>query len=458
MNIVSTHPSLPVLTGSGVFPQAWKNWADDCIPQYVKDEFSPKESWKGKPFTEVDARFFFKGVEELSMRFTEDRSRDMPGYFSHAKFRSSYLLYFLPLQAAKALVLLARHHQAWRRIRESVREAVPAAGRKLVFWDLGSGPGTFSQAALMHLSEIWTKEKPWADSIELHWWDTQSKTMTDGQVLTEKLLGLLPIPEGHAQFAGGSLPVWNWKEKVRVIRHPDPWWKAIQDPSKPDLILCGHVLNEGSHESVRRSLPEIFSRAGAGGIFLVEPADRRSSQMVSQVRALILEAAAMNHEGAVPEIFGPCLHAGACPLIDGRDWCHFSVPSKIPGKWFAYLSKGLGSEREWLKFSYVWIGGISTAKAPKAPSVPGDADLRRAISDPMQNTASGGMLLLLCEPEKPARVPTFVKRTSAPGGAPSVMRGDLVSLSGRVGPPKKAGAKSSGKKPGFAGKKKKRSG
>lgn len=423
MKIISSHPTLPVLTGSGVFPQTWKTWADDCITQYVKDQFSPKEKWKGKPFTEIDARFFFKGVEELSDRFTENRSSDLTGYFSHAKFRSSYLLYFLPLQAAKAFVLLSRHSQAWKKIREG---GGSATGRKLVFWDLGSGPGTFSQAALMQLSELWSKEKPWAESIEFHWWDTQPKTMTDGQVLTEKLLALLPIPEGYAQFPGGTLPVWNWKEKVRIFKNAEPWWKAIREPSNPDLILCGHVLNEGSHESVRRSLPELYSRAGAGGMLMVEPADRRSSQLISEVRALILEVGEHAATPYIPEIFGPCLHTKMCPLLEGRDWCHFSVPSKIPGKWFAYLSKGLGSEREWLKFSYSWIAGKSAKPTPMKPE---DADLHRVISDPIQNTQGGGQILLLCEPERPLRVPTWVKR-SVPGGPPAVMRGDLVIAKG----------------------------
>src|SRR4051812_38508454 len=81
------------------FPPAWLWLIDEAIPQLVKDEYSPRESWKGKPFTKEDARFFFKGIHELSELFTEERPKGMPPYFRHPKYRSAYLLYFLPLQA-----------------------------------------------------------------------------------------------------------------------------------------------------------------------------------------------------------------------------------------------------------------------------------------------------------------------------------------------------------------------
>ena len=76
------------------FPAAWPWFIDEVIPQWVKTHYSPRESWKDKPFSKEDARFFFKGINELSQLFTEERPKGLPPYFQHPKYRSSYLLYF----------------------------------------------------------------------------------------------------------------------------------------------------------------------------------------------------------------------------------------------------------------------------------------------------------------------------------------------------------------------------
>src|SRR5689334_3916352 len=87
------------------FPPAWLWLVDEAIPTWVKKNYSPRDSWRDKPFSQEDAKFFFKGIEELSDLFTEERPKGMIPYFQHPKYRSSYLLYFLPLQAAKFLTL-----------------------------------------------------------------------------------------------------------------------------------------------------------------------------------------------------------------------------------------------------------------------------------------------------------------------------------------------------------------
>jgi hypothetical protein len=79
-------------------PAAWGWFFDEIIPAYVKQHYSPNASWKEKPFTRQDAMFFIKGIRELSDRFTEDHESSSEDYFGHPRFRSSYLLYFLPLQ------------------------------------------------------------------------------------------------------------------------------------------------------------------------------------------------------------------------------------------------------------------------------------------------------------------------------------------------------------------------
>src|SRR5258708_1057160 len=94
------------------FPPATPWLIDEFIPSYVKSNYSPRESWKGKPFGKEDVQFFCKGVMELSELFTEERPRQMPAYLQHPKFRSAYLLYFLPLQMAKFITVFQMHADA----------------------------------------------------------------------------------------------------------------------------------------------------------------------------------------------------------------------------------------------------------------------------------------------------------------------------------------------------------
>src|SRR4051812_11812209 len=70
------------------FPPAWLWLVDEAIPALVKERYSPRENWKGKPFSKEDAHFFFRGIEELSDLFTEERPKNMPAYLNHPKFRS----------------------------------------------------------------------------------------------------------------------------------------------------------------------------------------------------------------------------------------------------------------------------------------------------------------------------------------------------------------------------------
>ena len=74
----------------------WTWWLDESITSFVKRSYSPKEKWKDRPFSREDAAFFYKGVEELSDLFTQDRPKTLPDYFAHPRFRSAYFLYFLP--------------------------------------------------------------------------------------------------------------------------------------------------------------------------------------------------------------------------------------------------------------------------------------------------------------------------------------------------------------------------
>src|SRR4051812_34705206 len=124
----------------------WGDFFDSAVPAWVKERYSPDARWKDKPFTQKDARFFLRGVQELSERFTEGRSqtRALQSYFEHARFRSSYLLYFLPLQAKKFLALFEQYPQALVPLTES---------KHIRIADFGSGPGTATLALLLWMSQ-----------------------------------------------------------------------------------------------------------------------------------------------------------------------------------------------------------------------------------------------------------------------------------------------------------------
>lgn len=406
----------PPASAVSSFPSGWNSWVDELIPALVKFRFSPKESWKTKPFSKDDARFFLKGIQELSELFTQERPRDLPAYFRHPRFRSAYLLYFLPLQAAKFVLLFQRHAKAI--------ETALAHGKKtgtLRIADLGAGPGTASFALLLVLLDKWKFAPTSIPLIELIWLDTNSQSMDDGRLLLEKFL------EAHPEL----------KDRLKLRIETAPWWKAPQLlKGDVSLVLMGNVLNEAPADLQRRSgRPEaeeafegdspvkaevpsewkdLLRIAKGAGILIVDPAARRSSQGLSRLRDLLLT----EHHSENPKellIWGPCLHMGACPMAHGRDWCHFSFPTRVPGKWFRDFSLGLGSERHWLKFSYLWLA------SNEYPAPVPERDLRLVISDPLGGAKQD---VLLCEP---GRVPRKFRSSKNK----DLHRGDVIRMPAR---------------------------
>ncbi len=447
------------------FPAATPWLLDELIPTYVKKNYSPRESWKDKPFTKDDLRFFYKGLEELSELFTEERRARMPAYFNHSKFRSAYLLYFLPLQLAKFITAFELHPGGI--------DAALEHGRKqgvMRVADLGAGPGTASLALLLTLLAFPAEEIP---PVELIWLDTNRAIMQDGEQLALSLAEQFPKLRG----------------KIKIKTIVAPWWNAgenLRQGPPMSLLLMGHVLNEDSriprskaaranrvrdvyeelHEPPRgepevesgefeeeapgpesgsttgnqEHAPEelapawrrIFELDPAGGILMIEPAAKETSQHLSRLRNIVVAVKATEGDGhpvSSRNFWGPCPHAEACPLALGRDYCHFSVPTKVPGSWFREFSKALSSERSWLKFSYVWYA----SEAYPAPKW--NPRYRLVISDPLatKKTSSPrtlvhgpGTEVLICVPDKPDRI--------AIGGAGSLWRGDVIEIASKPQP------------------------
>ena len=465
------------------FPRGWLRFVDETLPSYVKANYSPRAAWKERDFSSKDVQFFGQGVVELSQLFTLDRPQfgrlSLRSYFGHAKFRSSYLLYFVPLQAAKFLSLFHRHAPAVAQAVRWAQQADPTLRLPLRIADLGAGPGTASLALLMHLRERWEPEQ--LPPIEFIWCDSDLKIMQDGRALLQEL----------------ALQLWgdSHASRISVQLHRMDWWQSASKlPDRLDLVLMGHVLNEGPtvqrsryglavlppanektqhsdgwsefkplqarrlrkrlrsaqrlttptpeapsldqpldpDSEVEQDLPEIpreesredrfwrelWPKCAGAGVLVLEPAARESSQRLSQLRDRLLQKLYSQSPGA---LWGPCLHMEACPLSTGRTWCHFSWPIEIPGRWFRELSLVLGSERQWLKMSYAWFA----APNHRAPAPPTHA--RRVISDPLVPVTQRDRLrfsavqpvpFLLCEPNEPRKWL----------GPPHHHRGDIVHL------------------------------
>ncbi len=351
--------SLAALDRSPEFPAIWTEFVDNVLTAVVKKRFSPKPEWKDKPFSKTDVTFFSKGLIELQEELTTDRltSTRTRDYFAHPASRSSYLLFYLPLQAAKFLALFDHH-------RDALKARIEKSSGSLRILDLGAGPGTASLAFLAAAQTFIPK----GTKVQLVWLDRRSKIMEDGMALLDAFI--------LSQ---------NFDFEVRLEKkYLD--LAAISALPASDFILAGHVMNELSakaQDQVVRIVSETLGRANAPELIVVEPAFRSSAQRLSANRNSWLS----NNPSL--NIVGPCLHRETCPLTTSRDWCHFSVPAQIPGRWFAEFSKALGGERDWLKFAYVWIS--PNLRLKKTAS-----EVRRVVSDPIQTP--DGRKNLLCAP------------------------------------------------------------
>lgn len=382
------------------FPKLWRLTLDDVVPAFVKERFSPQDSWKNKPFRQEDVAFFSKGLLELSDFFTEDRQGSkLPNYFTTAKFRSSYFLYFFALQGAKFLTLFDRYPLAI--------EAAAAHARKtgvLRVLDVGAGPGTASIAFFIHVFDRLARDMEGKGKlpfkIELHWVDHNKAILDDGKVFFERLLG--ELSELYPDLSAD----------VSLTTSTRAWWQHPREFNfEASLVLFGNVLNESNDpRAFHQGLAPFLKNPQGAGVLMIEPAFKSASQRLSQIHDEWLA----EREFKPSPIWGPCLHSGACPLASGRDWCHFSVPAELPGEFFRKFSIKLGSVRDWLKFSFLWIG----ADDSKKPILERQKGIARVVSNAMKTNF--GQAHQVCLPEKIDWVPAAKIRKLA------LYRGDVV--------------------------------
>lgn len=360
-----------------------KSFFDDWMPQDVKTHYAPNPKWKDRPFAEEDVRFFSQSVADLSHRFTSKQgSLDSGKLYSQARFRSAYLLYYLPFQASKFRWIFDRHGDAWSR-------SVPTATRHLQLWDWGAGCGTATLAFLLWCLEKRPSFFSSLTSIEAVWVEPEFALLNDG----ERLLNLLLEKAGH--------PI---AVKVRKIPVGMERFDASREAELPSdafrLSFFGHVWNEGLSKHPRsQELASKLIRFSGGHALFAEPAHASIAQWISRLRDAHTEL----------RILGPCLHQGVCPLSTGRDWCHFTPRVDLGLKWWKAISRSIGPEREFLKLSYVFFANTERWQ-------PSASEQRLVVSDIIPKPRPH---VLLCDPEKPIVLP--IANPDA-----KIFRGDVV--------------------------------
>lgn len=130
-----------------------------------------------------------------------------------------------------------------------------------------------------------------------------------------------------------------------------------------DIVVAGQVLSEldrdasddervHRHETLlRRWLERLHPK---GSLVVVEPALRDRTRHLQRVRdALAANSASIAGAGTRANIFAPCLHSAACPmLVRETDWCHEDLAVDLPD-WLTPVARAAGLRWQGLTFSYL---------------------------------------------------------------------------------------------------------
>ena len=272
-------------------------------------------------------------VQELSHLFTKER-RSLPSdYLDDVGFAAAYLSYFLPVNAPKVQVVLDE-------LPMDV-DLAEKTDRELSVLDLGSGPGTAGLAVLdwmvqkagkdtnLHVVSVDRSQTAIKDSVRL--WEGYRREAGAGYARLETCVGDLEKTQR------GSV------------------WDTLREASPYDLIIIANCLNElfsdaadaalRRAELVGRLLPLLQPH---GSIMIIEPALRRVSRELHEVRDRLLQL-------KLCTVYSPCLHGQACPaLVHPDDWCHEERPW-VPPASIQTIDREVGFIKDALKFSYLLL-------------------------------------------------------------------------------------------------------
>lgn len=212
-----------------------------------------------KPFLLYDFKSEAELVQEvgkLSQRFTRDRSK-LDRYTQSEKSVSAYACFY-------ALTNLAKLKSCLDKI-----GLYDLTRYELV--DIGSGPGTFSLAALELNSD---------QRISL--FETSDLMRQQAKRLIE---GFFP--------------------DANIVINPSTSMKS----SLPRLGIFGHSANEMDLEQIKSYITDLDLKA----VLFIEPGTREFFSKMTEVRQWMIEAGYHIHF--------PCPNHASCP-VEGNDWCH----------------------------------------------------------------------------------------------------------------------------------------
>ncbi|MFE7601361.1 small ribosomal subunit Rsm22 family protein [Streptomyces sp. NPDC057494] len=227
---------------------------------------------------------------------------------------------------------------------EAVRGALDALRAAAPDWeprthtDVGGGTGSASWA----VAEAWAQEPP--RTTVLDW--------------AEPALAL------GRELAAGVLDAEWRRERIG----------SALSLAETDLVTVSYVLKELT-EADRTALVTEAARA-AQAVVIVEPGTPDGYERIIAARTRLVEAGFT--------VAAPCPHSGACPIVPGTDWCHFSA--RVSRSSLHRQVKGGSLPYEDEKYAYV--------AAVRFPVTPAPARITRR-----PQIRKGLVQLELCGPE-----------------------------------------------------------
>ncbi|MFF8834827.1 small ribosomal subunit Rsm22 family protein [Streptomyces sp. NPDC015130] len=206
--------------------------------------------------------------------------------------------------AAYAAYRMPATFEAVRGTLDALREAAPDWA-PATHTDVGGGTGAASWA----VAEAWGEAPP--RTTVLDW--------------AEPALAL------GRELAAGTLDAeWRRERIGGALRLADT-----------DLVTVSYVLKELT-EADRTALVTEAARA-ARAVVVVEPGTPDGYERIIAARTLLVDAGFT--------VAAPCPHSGACPIVPGTDWCHFSA--RVSRSSLHRKVKGGSLPYEDEKYSYV---------------------------------------------------------------------------------------------------------
>ncbi|MFF9847620.1 small ribosomal subunit Rsm22 family protein [Streptomyces litmocidini] len=249
--------------------------------------------------------------------------------------------------AAYAAYRMPATFEAVRGALDALREAAPDWAPR-THTDVGGGTGAASWA----VAEAWEEEPP--RTTVLDW--------------AEPALAL------GRELADGVLDAEWRRERIG----------SALDLADTDLVTVSYVLKELT-EADRTALVTEAARA-ARAVVVVEPGTPDGYERIIAARTLLIDAGFT--------VAAPCPHSGACPIVPGTDWCHFSA--RVSRSSLHRQVKGGSLAYEDEKYAYV--------AAVRFPVTPATSRITRR-----PQIRKGLVLLELCGPDGLARE-TVTKR------------------------------------------------